>query len=369
MNIGVIRTNTSDFGKIGTYNVQEVGLANALIKMGHTVTVLYLNKDTKKIIQDETYSFVFYLPHRTIGLHGIFDVRLLEKYNPNGVILFSDNQLWAKNVIEWCCKKQIKCIQYMGNVLSDNPKWLHQFYTKLILMRNIRSYNKSINVSKTNKVKEEMIRLHVPFTKIINIGLDDSILQNTYSIDWEMRRKLGFEEDETVLLFIGRIVDYKKPFLACDILKRLNENGRKTKMIMIGKGVLQNQLLSYIESQGLKDMIMYIERVPYEKIYQYMVSSNCFINLSAIEIFGMTVLEAMYYKLPVVVHSAPGPNDIVEDGKTGYICESDDVEQWCMLIEKALLNRDILGESAHTSIAENFMWDSSAGQFMELFEK
>ena len=75
--IVILRTGTSDFGKIGTYNVQEVGLAKALKKKGHKVDVLYLNRNVKKIEDDEIYSYVHYLPHRHIGLHGIFDVNLL----------------------------------------------------------------------------------------------------------------------------------------------------------------------------------------------------------------------------------------------------------------------------------------------------
>ncbi len=102
MKIVILRLNTGDFGKIGTYNVQEVGIANALIKMGHKVNVLFLHRNTTRIIEDETYNFVYYLPHKTFLMHGIFNTNLLDKFAPERVILVSDNQLWAKNVILWC---------------------------------------------------------------------------------------------------------------------------------------------------------------------------------------------------------------------------------------------------------------------------
>lgn len=366
MQIIVMRLGTSDFGKIGTYNVQEVGLANALIKKGHKVTVLYLNRPVDKITQDETYDFVYYLPHKHIGLHGIFDVNLLSLYSPERIILFSDNQLWSKNIILWGKKNNVKVIHYFGNVLSDNPKWLHQFYTKLILLRNRRSYQYSINIAKTNKVKNEMNRHHVSCSGVISVGLDDSILQDRRSVDIEVRRSLKMSMDETVILFVGRLVGYKKPMLACDILKAFNSKGHNGKLYVIGKGPLEEDFKSYIRTNGLSDSVVYVGRVNYEEMYKYFVSSDCIINLSAQEIFGMTILEAMYYGLPVVAHTAPGPNDIINDGVTGLLLDSDDAMVWAKAIEKALENREELGVNSISEIKQNFLWNSIADKFMAL---
>lgn len=366
MRIVILRTGTSDFGKVGSYNVQEVGLATALIKKGHQVSVLYCNRDVKDIEKDEVYDFVYYLPHRSFGIHGIFDINLLSKFNPEKLILFSDNQLWAKNVILWCKKNNVRIIHYFGNVLSDNKKWINQFYTKLILKRNIKSYNYSVNVAKTEKVHEEMERLKVPFTKVIPVGLDDSVLMDNRNLDINIRNELGFRKDEIVLLFIGRLVNYKRPILACDIAKALIKKGKKVRLVIIGKGVLKEKLLRHITENELTNIVNYIEGVPYSDIYKYMVSCDCLINLSSKEIFGMTILEAMYYGLPVVAHTAPGPNEIIDDGITGYLCDSNNIETWLSFIEKAINNRDILGAESKKQIMTRFVWEKIASRFLEL---
>ena len=366
MRIVILRTNTSDFGKVGTYNVQEIGIANALIRKGHEVNVVYLNRDTDKIITDETYDYVYYLPHRTFGLHGIFDVNLLDQFNPERIILFSDNQLWAKNVILWCKKKGIACIQYMGGVLSDNPGWLHQFYTKLILVRNRKSYNYSINVAKTTRVQREMEKHKIPFSKVISIGLDSDLLSSKKSVDYDIRKELGYSNTDKVVLFVGRIIDFKKPFLACNIAKGLFNEDSNFRLILIGKGPLQNDLKDYIDKNGMNKYVKYIERVPYTEIYKYMVASDCLINLSSKEIFGMTILEAMYYGLPVVAHKAPGPNDIISNNIDGILCDTDEVKTWCNLIMDGINRRDELGKKARETVEKRFVWDSIADQFLSL---
>lgn len=366
MKIVILRLNTGDFGKIGTYNVQEVGIANALIKMGHKVNVLFLHRNTTRIIEDETYNFVYYLPHKTFLMHGIFNTNLLDKFAPERVILVSDNQLWAKNVILWCKANKIPCVHYFGNVLSDNPNWKNQLYTKLILFRNIKSYNYSINVAKTDAVKNEMLRNKVPFSRIIHVGLDRDVLSTKRNKDYAIRHELGIDDNEIVLLFVGRLIDYKKPILACEILQEMLNRGINAKLFIIGKGALEEELAKYINKNDLTSKVIWLKSVPYKNMYRYMVACDICINLSSKEIFGMTVLEALYYGVPVVASHAPGPDVIIEDGISGYLCDyGDNAAKWANKISLAIQNRDYLSKNAHIRIEKNFMWERVADEFLK----
>ena len=46
---------------------------------------------------------------------------------------------------------------------------------------------------------------------------------------------------------------------------------------------------------------------------------------SWIETFGMTILEAMYYRLPVIVPIVGGITELVEDEKSGFLLDSNDI--------------------------------------------
>ena len=366
MRILIIRLNTSNFGKIGTYNVQEVGLANALIKRGHKADVVFLHKDTNKVIDDENYNFVHYLPHVSFGIHGIFKVRLLEQYRPDRIIMWSDNQLWAKNVIRWSKKHSIPVIQYFGGVLSDNPKFLHQLYTKLILLRNKKSYRYSLNIAKTSRVENEMKKHGIKSFGKISIGVDTTLLSNEKAIDYEERNELGFSKTDKIILFIGRMDTEKKPFFACEVLKALAEIDSSYKMIMIGDGRYSEQIDNYIKEEHLEKIITHIHKVPYKSIHKYMVISDCFVNYSEIEIFGMAILEAMYYGLPVVVHSAPGPNDYIDDCENGYIVNSYNVNDWCDKIQTAILNKNVVATNGIATILQKYNWDILVNDFLNV---
>jgi 1,2-diacylglycerol 3-alpha-glucosyltransferase len=363
MKILIIRPNTSDFGKIGTYNVQEVGLAKSLIKKGHSVTVLYTHRKVKSVTQDETYNFAYYIPRFTVGLHGIFNLKFFTKFTPDYVIMFSDNQLWAKNVIRYCNKRKIPCVNYFGGVLSNNPKFLHQLYTKAILYRNRKSYKMSYNFAKTNHVKDEMIRLGIKCDKIINVGLDTNLLGNIDDIN-TLRKKYGYSKNNKVILFVGRFVEYKKPIFACEILKALILENPNYRLIIIGAGHMHEEIQKYIKDNNLHNSINLVGRVPYHQISDYMGLCDCLINLSNIEIFGMSIIEAMYYRKIVVAHTAPGPNEIIEHGINGYLIDSYNLDNWKNTIVKAMTEQESIGKHARDSILNKFTWDLLSDEFL-----
>lgn len=364
MNIVILRTGTGNFGKIGTYNVQEVGLAKALKKLGHNVSVLFLNRPTDKVVQDEVYDFVYYVPHRHIGVHGMFDVNLLGNFAPDRVIMFSDNQLWTKVVANWCKARGIVCVVYFGAVLSNARHWLNQAYTKLILAWNRKAFKTTLNLAKTETVKRELAACGVKCHGVVHIGLDSTVLNPDAKPDPGFREKLGIPPEAKVLLYVGRFAPNKRPFAACDVLKAMLDRGIAAHLVMIGNGRLKEEVETHIANLKLEKQVTLVPEVLYADMHRYFVSCDCCINMCHVEIFGMTILESMYYGIPLVAHTAPGPNEIIKHGMTGYLCDTDDVREWVDPIMAAISNRTMIAANARREVEERFVWDATAKGFL-----
>ena len=91
--------------------------------------------------------------------------------------------------------------------------------------------------------------------------------------------------------------------------------------------------LEKIQEDGLQEQVRYIEAIPNTEIHRYYSAADCFVNFNPQEIFGMSILEALYQECPVVAKHAPGPDSIVEDGVCGYLCDT--LEEMCIGISKA----------------------------------
>ncbi len=62
-------------------------------------------------------------------------------------------------------------------------------------------------------------------------------------------------------------------------------------------------------------------------------------HLVRVETFGMTILEGMYYKLPVIVPIIGGIAELVDEGDNGFKCSSMDIENICSKIELLQTNK------------------------------
>lgn len=368
MRVGILRLNVANFGKINTYNVQEIGLAREIMGYGHQVDVFYLYKNVKDVTNDIKYPFVHYFPHKSFRIHGIFNVNLLELYELDSLIVFADNQLWENHVINWCSKKGIPCICYWGAVLSTTKKWINQFYTWAIYRKNYRSYFKSINVTKTKKVMDELIKMKIPAHEVIHVGLDKHLMESNIIEEEIIRKQLNIPDNAKVLLYVGRLVPNKNPLMAVKLLHEMLNDDPDYYMVIIGDGELRRELADAIQLLGVGNRILWKEMVEYNEMYKYYLACDCMINLCAAEIFGMSMLESMYYGKPVVARYAAGPAEYIKDGQTGYFCYSDSVKEWKQKIEIAIKKDKTLIKKAQILIRENYLWSNSAMKFLKQIE-
>ena len=197
------------------------------------------------------------------------------------------------------------------------------------------------------------------------VGLDLSLLRQDYeSADKiALKEKYGFDAADKVLLFIGRLIDEKQPVRMIDILNQIRQRDKNYKLLMVGTGSLRAAVDEKIGGYGLNDAVKLIDKIPNNDIWELYRFADCFVNLNQQEIFGMAILEAMYYGCKVVAWRAPGPEFIIEDGKSGYL-----VEDESSICKRTLLDTDISIES-HKRILQSFTWENAAKVIRDLVLK
>lgn len=301
MTIGILRLNCGEFGRIGAYNVQEVGICRQLEKSGkYKGYVFYLNRDVAGPTADEDYPNAIYLPHRHVGVHGILDMALLDPYKLDALIIFGDNQLWQNHAINWCRRKRIPCVCYWGGVLSQKTKLVNRLFTEAILVKNRRAYSRCVNVAKTNDARRQMLSRGLQVDRVINVGLDEALLKTEVPHRQAVRAQLGIEPGAKVLLFVGRLEANKRPLDAVKLLEALRQDVPEAMLILIGKGTQGEAVRMAIEASPAKERIRHVPHVEYRDMWAYYAASDCMVNLCDVEIFGMALLESMFYRCPVV---------------------------------------------------------------------
>ena len=107
--------------------------------------------------------------------------------------------------------------------------------------------------------------------------------------------------------------------------------------------------------------------MPNTEVHAYYHACDVFVNFNDHEIFGMSLLEAMYAGCVPVARHAPGPDQIIEDGVSGLLLDGD-AAVFAAGVQAAACNA-AMGEAARRRIREHFLWDNSARTVLTMLQE
>ena len=372
MKLGIIRLYVGESGKVGYYNIQEIGLAKALAKRGISTDIFFLvdKKNNKELVIKEIDSMIriIYMPASKLFNHGIISPKFILDYNIDIVHLLSDNQLMVPSFINFCNKHNIKVYNYVGTIVSDSTNKVKKTIIDLISKRNIKCFKDSNVIAKTPAVKNELEKNKVSNVRVIPVGLDLSIIPKIDEEKKYLREELEIPTNKKVCIFVGRLEKYKNPLKALELLRELKNKNDDYMLIMIGSGILKNTILDYIGKNQLDNSVILIDKIKNSKIHKYYKASDIFINFNCNEIFGMSILEAMNQGCKVVAINAPGPTYIIEDNISGFVINDYDTNKWIDVIEKNIDNNEI-SQLAINRINGEFNWNTIVNKYITLFNE
>ena len=341
-----------------TWKDGELRVQKYMKKLGYKCFVfmpdIHLTEHKEENIEDDIT--VVRCPAKAVGVHACYDWSILRKYNIDAVQIGTDNHLYAGDLIKYCDKNGIKAYSYYGTVESDNNNKIKRTIMNLLFKRSLPILRSHMNFAKTEKVKADLEALGITNAKVVPVGLDTSVIPQINASKEELRQELGIPTDKKILLYVGRMDPYKRPGLIIPLVKDLEDSYG----IMIGDGALSEDLEKEIKQAGIEDRIKWIKKLPNKEVQSYYAAADFFVNFNDHEIFGMSILEAMYQGCTVIAFHAPGPDTIIEDGISGYLVS--DMESMKNIINE---NKELPAEATIGRVQTTFTWDCSAKAFNE----
>ncbi len=176
--------------------------------------------------------------------------------------------------------------------------------------------------------------------------------------------------DEKIVLFVGRLV-YEKGVQTLvsampKILSRVN-----AKFVIVGDGGMRDPLMRQISSMRLTHKALFagfLDEFTLRKLY--MTADVCVVP-SFYEPFGITALEAMAAKTPVVVSDTGGLSEIVEHDKTGVKVYPGNPDSLAWGVTRVLLDQryaDWIRSNGYQKALQVYDWAKIALQTKALYE-
>ncbi len=96
-------------------------------------------------------------------------------------------------------------------------------------------------------------------------------------------------------------------------------------LLIVGDGTQKNYLKKLSADLGIDDACTWSGRLPWKKAMSYLELMDIVIVPSRFEGFGLTAIEAMACKKPVIASNVDGPAEIIQDGQNGFLAPAEDV--------------------------------------------
>ena len=183
------------------------------------------------------------------------------------------------------------------------------------------------------------------------------------------KAELGFDEDFTVLCYLGRLGPEKNISMLMDAFVGAATVNPRVGLLLIGDGPSRSLATERAWAHMLGDRVHFAGKTPYERVPDYLAASDVFVSASVSEVHPLVFLEAMAAGLPAIGVRSPGVSDIVVHNKTGLLTEEDTSEFSARILDLAR-DRDCLEELSANARQEAARFDirPAVDRLVELYE-
>jgi glycosyltransferase involved in cell wall biosynthesis len=191
-------------------------------------------------------------------------------------------------------------------------------------------------------------------TRIPN-GIDASYYAPNSVERQQIRKTLGFQDENVVVGFSGRLDPIKRLDLLLDIFASCVREHSGLRLLIVGDGPERTRLETLCHEKNLHGYIVFAGQQ--ENVLSYLRSMDIFLLTSLREQMPITVLEAMAVGIPVVATRVGEIPFIIDDGLDGFI---HDLNAPNGTFVKSLLALSFrpdcirMGEAARKKILDNF---------------
>ncbi len=365
----IIRTGGS-IVDLATYNCQELGLAKALVRKGLKVTLIIAGTRLEKVHIEGVE--VIHCPFRAInqqlawfkGLDGI-----LKNLQPTRIQVHDMGMFMTWWVVRWAKKHRVPAFLIQGNYqLTQKPvfkqlEWLFNVTLGRYVVKTVEGVG-----YKTLRASRYVQNYYKRDTQPTFIGLDVSKFQSGALVEEDWRKQHGCT-DKKLLLYVGSMESRRNPLFLLDVIAQLPDD---YVLVMVGAGTLDEELQDRIKANHLQNKCLMMGMMNQSRLAAIYKSADVFLLASGYEIYGMVMLEAMFFGVPVVTTRTAGSETLIQNGKNGYIVDSLVADDWKSKIMQICENKPVLEQMkiyAQKYIKEQFVWDKAADRFLSLYFK
>jgi len=354
--------------------------AEGLAKLGHRVTVLTTwfageeeieligNLKIVRLKSKRKYEF------KSNPVEMLSWVKFAKKYSDSNI---SDNEydicLANFAIPGGIVAKRIKKTKKIPYIIISHGQDIPFFFPSQMLKFHIVTYFWIKNIvrhsSKLVLLSSEMKENADRFVGRKNIDIN-TIIPNGCNTE-VFKPSFDKKSKEFKIIFVGRLVSQKSPFVFLEALKLLKNNYRIDFSVnILGDGVLKPKMEEFVENNNLSENVDFKGWVTKDEMIENYQSANLQVISSADEAMSIAALESLSAGLYVISTPVSGNTELIKEGVNGDFFSFNNSEQLAEKIKLFYENKFIYNWQIETDFLNNFRqkydWNVIVKQYEEL---
>ena len=203
------------------------------------------------------------------------------------------------------------------------------------------------------------------------LEFSNKILKINNGVDITDIKKTNIPKADVNLLIISRLVVQKNINIIIEAIELLDN--KNLKLSIIGEGGEFSKLEDVIRDLNLQNRVQLLGKIDNNRICEFLVTADIFIQASNYEGLPHSVLEAINYEVPILSTEVGGCKDLLNDGERGFIIPLPPDKK--IIAENIIFiinNKDEATKRAAAAkafISEEYNFLVQANKYMEIFQQ
>lgn len=321
----------------------------------------------RQIVNNDVYVYI---------VNSAYNQILLDSFNDNIKIHLFNRKEGSKNPfkileINWAIYKLKPDIVHCHDADINKIFFIHPFIKTLLTVHaidlpliRISKFNKIVAIS--SAVKEYLLKRKVTNVSVIYNGVETSTIDS---------KKDQIAHKPFKIVQVGRLNHcIKGQHILIEALMLLITKHKISDIHLdfIGEGSSFSFLKDLVNKYELADKVTFHGIKDRSFIYSNLKNYDLLVQPSIIEGFGLTVVEGMSAKIPVLVSKNDGPMEIIQNGKYGFYFEKENATDCANQIRKIIISREKVNqivENAYEYCLKNFDIDKTVEKYFMEYQK
>jgi L-malate glycosyltransferase len=184
-----------------------------------------------------------------------------------------------------------------------------------------------------------------------------------------LKKEFEIKDDEKVIIHVSNFRPVKRVQDVVKTFARIAEV-MPAKLLLVGDGPEMTLVCKLVKELGLTEKVHLLgKQESLEEIYSI---SDLMLLLSEKESFGLVALEAMACGVPCIGTNVGGMPEVIQHGKTGFICELGDINDFSNKAIELLKNQELHQQFSNEAVSivnSKFRGDKIVQQYEQLYFK